>query len=300
MRLYALYIMKLIADSGGTKTEWRLISPDGTQTTYLTQGINAYFHSTESIYNILLPELLEKMLPNSSPTEIFYYGAGCATPLRQEIVSDALIRLFPDSHILVEHDLLGACRALCGDKAGIVCILGTGSNACLYDGSQLASDERSLGYILGDEGSGAYLGKQLVTAYLQNRLYPPIARQFAEQFDVTRTTILERVYRSEYPNRYLAQFSRFFLNHLDDEDCYAMIFESFADFIDRYVCTIPTHQNYPLNCTGSIAFYYKHIFERVLWAKRMQLGKVLNSPIDGLVEYHAPETLIPQTTIQNG
>ena len=279
--------MKLIADSGGTKTEWRLVTPEGTQTTYLTQGINAYFHSTESIYNILVHELLTQIPKDASPTEIFYYGAGCATEMRREIVYDALEKLFPHTQILVEHDLLGACRALCADTAGVVCILGTGSNACLYDGAQLASEERSLGYILGDEGSGAYLGKQLVTAFLQNRLYPPTARRFAEQFQVSRKEVLERIYRSEYPNRYLAQFSRFFLTNLDDEDCYAMLFESFGDFIDRYVCTIPSYQKYPIHFTGSIAFYYKYILERVLWAKRMQIGRVLNNPIDGLVAYHA-------------
>lgn len=278
--------MKLIADSGGTKTEWRLVTPEGTQTTYLTQGINAYFHTTESIYNILKPELLAHITEENLPTEVFFYGAGCSTEHRQEIVYDALKRLFPNSQLLVEHDMLGACRALCGDSAGIVCILGTGSNACVYDGKQLASEERSLGYILGDEGSGAYLGKQLVTAFLQNRLYPPIARQFAEQFQVTRANVLERVYRSEYPNRYLAQFSRFFLTHLDDEDCYALIFESFAEFIDRYVCTLPAYREYTINCTGSIAFHYRQILERVLWAKRMKLRKVINSPIDGLVDYH--------------
>jgi glucosamine kinase len=278
--------MKLIADSGGTKTEWRLVTPEGTQTTYFTQGINAYFHTTDSIYQILKPELLDKLPVEALPTEVFFYGAGCSTPLRQEIVQDALVRLLPTSTIEVEHDMLGACRALCGDSEGIVCIIGTGSNACVYDGTQLASEERSLGYILGDEGSGAYLGKQLVTAFLQNRLYPPIAREFAEQFQVTRATVLERVYRSEYPNRYLAQFSRFFLDHLHDEDCYAMVFESFAEFIDRYVCTLPAYRAYTINCTGSVAFHYRQVLERVLWAKRMKLGKVINSPIDGLVTYH--------------
>ena len=278
--------MKLIADSGGTKTEWRLVAPNGTQTTYFTQGINAYFHTTESICNIIQPELKAYLPQEAILQSIYYYGAGCATPMRQQIVQNALNQIFPESHVFVAHDLLGACKALCGDSEGIVCILGTGSNACLYDGKQVASEERSLGYILGDEGSGAYLGKQLVTAYLQNRLYPPTARRFSEQFEVTRETVLERVYRSDYPNRYLAQFSRFFLDNLDDEDCYAMIFESFAEFIDRYVCTIPHYQKYAINCTGSIAFHYKHIFERVLWAKRMSLGKVVNSPIDGLVEYH--------------
>lgn len=278
--------MKLIADSGGTKTEWRLVENDGTQTTYLTQGINAYFHTTESIFQILKTELLEKLSVANLPTDIFFYGAGCSTPLRQEIVHDAIKRLLPKAEVSVAHDLLGACRALCGDSEGIVCILGTGSNACVYDGKQLASEERSLGYVLGDEGSGAYLGKQLVTAFLQNRLYPPIARQFAEQFQVTRADVLERVYRSDYPNRYLAQFSRFFLTHLDDEDCYALVFESFAEFIDRYVCTLPAYREYTINCTGSIAFHYRHVLERVLWAKRMKLHKTINSPIDGLVAYH--------------
>ncbi|TAE13199.1 MAG: hypothetical protein EAZ95_11520 [Bacteroidetes bacterium] len=277
--------MKLIADSGGTKTEWLLIAPDGTQTSYITQGINAYFHTSESIYEILKPELLDNMNV-APPAEIFFYGAGCATADRQGMVHHALSRLFPNSQITVQHDLIGACRALCGNEAGIVCILGTGSNACLYDGNEIASEERSLGYILGDEGSGAYLGKQIVTAYLQNRLAPSIAKDFANQFDITRSELLERVYRGEYPNRYLAQFSRFFIDHLHDEDCYAMVFESFADFIDRYVCTIPNHMEYKVHCSGSVGFYYKKVFERVLWAKRMELGKVIHTPIEGLMEYH--------------
>jgi N-acetylglucosamine kinase-like BadF-type ATPase len=276
--------MKLIADSGGTKTEWKLVANNGTQTTYITQGINAYFHTSDSIYDILKPELVDKGC--EPPDEIFFYGAGCATADRQDMVQYALSRLFPNSHITVQHDLIGACRALCGDEAGLVCILGTGSNACLYDGAQIVSEERSLGYILGDEGSGAYLGKQIVTAYLQNRLAPAIAKDFANQFNITRSTLLERVYRGEYPNRYLAQFSRFFIDHLHDEDCYALVFESFADFIDRYVCTIPAHMQYKVHCSGSVGFYYKNVFERVLWAKRMEIGKVIHTPIEGLVEYH--------------
>jgi N-acetylglucosamine kinase-like BadF-type ATPase len=164
--------------------------------------------------------------------------------------------------------------------------LGTGSNACLYDGEKLISEEKSLGYILGDEGGGAYLGKQLVTAYLQNRLSRHISEAFADMYNLNRSTVLNRVYRSQYPNRYLAQFSKFLINHLDDEDCYALVFESFADFIDRYVCTLPQYMKYTINCSGSVGFYYKQVLEKVLWAKRMKIGKVVHTPMEGLVVFH--------------
>ncbi len=199
--------IKLIADSGATKAEWCLLT-GGQKKTIITQGISPYFLNTEQITDLLLKELKPK-LKNLEVDEINYYGTGCANPENARSVKKALNKVFPDAKAAVTHDLMAAARALCGRKKGIACILGTGSNSCYYDGKKIAKNSPGLCYVLGDEGSGAYLGKKAIQYYLYGTFDDELRGRFDAAYTTNTKEILENVYKKPLPNRYLAGFCRF-------------------------------------------------------------------------------------------
>jgi glucosamine kinase len=282
--------MILIADSGSTKTDWRLIDEHQQIHQYTTQGINPYFQSTEEISKVLQHELLPQLKSGMqhSKSGIHFYGAGCGTPFKKKAVEAALTVLFPASTVEINTDLLGAARALCEDKPGIAAILGTGSNTCYYDGVNIIENHASLGYILGDEGSGAHIGKLFIQAYLNKELPEGIALRFEERFKLTKDIILDNIYRQSMPNRFLASFSKFIYQNLKEQFLIDLVANSFNALFDKHILKYK-HAHLKLSCVGSVAFYYSNILRAVALNKGVHMDKIIETPIAGLTLYHLKE-----------
>jgi len=280
--------MILIADSGSTKTHWRLINDTKNSTSVTTQGINPYFQSEEDIFKILKTELLPSLNQTSSPLNIFFYGAGCGTPDKNKTVSSAISKLFPNSAIEVNNDLLAAARALCGNNKGIAAILGTGSNTCYYDGKKIAEHPESsgLGYILGDEGSGAHMGLTFIKAYLNKELPANVADKFYRSFKLDKADILDAVYKRPMPNKFLASFSLFIYENISEPFLVNLVTDCLNQFFDKHICKYAQHKNVNLNCVGSVAFYYTDLLKKVSHTKGVTIGKIIANPIDDLALYH--------------
>jgi glucosamine kinase len=277
--------MLLIADSGSTKTDWRLIDGSNKQQ-FSTQGLNPYFLSAGEIITILQNELLAQTGANIKPSEIFFYGAGCGAESKKEIVRTALILLFPKAAIEINTDLLGAARALCGTEPGIAAILGTGSNTCYYDGRNIIENRASLGYILGDEGSGAHIGKTFIQAYLNQEVPRELATRFYERFKLSTNDILDAVYKQPMPNRFLASFSKFIYQNLKEQYIIDLVVSCFEQFFDKHICKYENHKELKLSCVGSVAFYYSNILRGVALNKGVAIDKIVETPIAGLTLYH--------------
>lgn len=277
---------KLIADSGSTKTDWRIIN-ENEVIEVKTVGFNPYYQDANSIANELKTNLLPYI--NCEIHEVYYYGTGVTNDEKAQVIKDALLQVFPDlKHIEAHSDVVGAARALCGHQAGIASILGTGSNSCYFDGEKIAFQVPPLGFWLGDEGSGGHLGKSLVLAYLHNEMPAEIRTKFEEKFGVLdRLTILENAYHKPFPNRYFASFSRFIYDNLYDEFCKNLARNCFAEFFEKYIQKYPMKTESQVNFVGSVAFYYKDLISEIAETKEIRVGKVLETPIQGLVEFHS-------------
>ncbi len=276
--------MMLIADSGSSKTDWRLVNPDGSIQQYKSRGFNP-FYQTETEIGDEIAINLKPQLPEGI-TDIFYYGAGCVNPEKNDIVKRALVRSFSDAVVVVENDILGAARALCHREPGIACILGTGANSCRYDGEKIIQNIRGYGFLLGDEGSGSHLGKQLIIAYLRKELPDKLQAQFKSRFPLSEDEILDQIYKKPFPNRYLATFSKFLFHHVKEPYVYELIYNSFSVFMDKNVLTYENIEQYKVHFVGSVAFYYANILRQVANDKGVVLKNILESPIAGLTLYH--------------
>ena len=284
----------LIADSGSTKTDWLFVSPDGTQAELHTDGINPARDARDIIYNVLYHQLLTQLPlgghaaepPSKGESEgsVFFYGAGCIEPFSQT-VRDVIGELFPRWHIEVESDLLGAARAVCGHEPGIACILGTGSNSCLYDGKDIVAHTPPLGYILGDEGSGSYLGKALLNGLFKGLLPDSLKEEFCQRFDLTLPGIIERVYRHPAANAFLASLVPFIAEHLTLPAIHDMLVGAFRLFFERNIA-IYGHKEMPINCVGGIAFQFENELAEAATQENMQIGRVLRRPIESIAKYH--------------
>lgn len=277
--------VKLIADSGATKAEWCLVN-NGKKKTIITQGISPYFLNTEQITNLLLEELKPK-LKNIEVDEVFYYGTGCANINNAKSVKKAVSNVFAGAKVDVTHDLMAAARALCGHEKGIACILGTGSNSCYYNGKKIVKNSPGLGYVLGDEGSGAYLGKKVIQYYL----YGTFDDELRGRFDLTYTTnaaeILENVYKKPLPNRYLASFARFLADNRGHYMIENIIEDGLNDFFFNHLCKYRETWTLPISFAGSVAFGFKDVLQQLCNCYEFELGKVMKNPMEGLVAYHS-------------
>ncbi|MEZ4902654.1 MAG: N-acetylglucosamine kinase [Spirosomataceae bacterium] len=277
--------MILIADSGSTKTDWRLIAADGSIQQAKTVGLNPYYQDSTSIATELTQHLLP--LVQESVTDIYFYGTGCAGEEPCAIVRNGLKAVFATAEVIeVESDMLGAARGLCGHEPGIACILGTGSNNCLYDGRDIAAKIPSLGFWLGDEGSGGYLGKTLVVAFLQKEMPDDLAEKFAKRYGLNREIVLENAYKKPFPNRYFAGFSKFLFDNRSHPFAYQLVYDAFGEFLSKYVCKLADYQQNKVHFVGSIAFYYSDILRRVATEKGITVGHIMETPIAGLTLYH--------------
>jgi N-acetylglucosamine kinase-like BadF-type ATPase len=276
--------MILIADSGGSKIDWRLLRKNGTINQANTPGYNPYYQPVQdlkkSVEDVLLPIIHEKV------DKVFFYGAGVSSEKNQLTVQDALKDYFPEAKIEIGWDLLAAARALCGHEPGIACIMGTGSNSCLYDGEKIIGNVANLGWILADEGSGAYIGKRFIVDYLRKKLPPTLAEQFHARFPFHREEILERVYQHEKPSAFLASFTKFIFQHLKEPYCYQLIYESFSEFYENNVMQYENYQNLKVHFTGSVAFYFSDILRQVANDKGIVVKNILEGPIAGLTLFH--------------
>jgi N-acetylglucosamine kinase-like BadF-type ATPase len=278
--------MIIIADGGSTKTNWCLVTEEGKKVYFNTEGYNPYFSSTAYIIQSLnenLPTDLEKDLI----TEVNYYGAGCSTPEVRKIVEDAMRAVFTKSKIYIGHDLLAAARALLGTSSGFAAILGTGTNTCLYDGKDVVMNIDSGAYILGDEGSGCYIGKKLLVDYLRGYMPEAVRKNFWDTFHLTPDDVNEQVYTKPRANRFCASFSKFVYDSpVNIEYSRNLVRTSFEDFFRNLVTHYPDYQKYTFNCIGSVGYNFRNVLEEVITENGMVVGNIIRSPIDNLVKYH--------------
>jgi glucosamine kinase len=276
--------MILIADSGSTKTEWRFISEGKAGKSYISSGLNPYLLSGDDIYCLLQEEMSE--ISDMPFTKVYFYGTGCNNAEKEGVIKEALTRFLSPEEVFVESDLLAAARSLCMEEKGIACIIGTGSNSCYYDGSSIVSNVSPLGYILGDEGGGAVIGRNLLSGVLKKQLPGYVIDNFYKVYPFTRSEILENVYSKPFPNRFLGQFSKFVSDNIHVPELQAIIISGFDDFIRRNILQYPEAKELPIHFTGSIAFYFRSFLEELIKKHRLHPGKITLKPMDGLVTYH--------------
>jgi glucosamine kinase len=276
----------LIADSGSTKTDWLVATTGKTPFHLQSGGLNPFYQTREEISAILEKEVFPYI--KAPVDQVFFYGAGCADKTTSRPVYDALVDNLPSAEIIeVASDMLAAARGLCFSTPGIACILGTGANNAFYDGTRIVHSIGSLGFWLGDEGSGSYLGKTLLVHFLQNELPKDLHQQFAVTYPGTnRLAVLEKVYRQPFPNRYFATFSHFISKNIQHPFIHQLVGHAFNLFVEKYVIKHQEAERYPIHFTGSIAYHYRDILISVLESKGLTAGKIVKSPMEALFDYH--------------
>ncbi|MBL4669644.1 MAG: hypothetical protein JKY30_10330 [Flavobacteriales bacterium] len=276
--------MILVADSGSTKTDWRLIDEKGKVRQFSTIGFNPYFINSTDILSELTTSTISAIKGNVS--KVYFYAAGCSTQENKDVVREPLTTFFSNAKIEVEHDMLAAARATCSKKRGMVAILGTGANSCLYNGIEIVENVRALGFILGDSGSGADIGKTFIKAFLGGELSLEIEEKFKKEYNLNADSILDAVYKKALPNRFLAGFSHFIFNHIDNPDIQKMVEHRFELFFEKNICKYSDYENNTLHLVGSIAFVYQEVLKKVALKYNVKIGKVIKQPIEELVNYH--------------
>lgn len=275
----------LIADSGATKCEWCLINDNNRKQVVFTQGISPYFLDALQVETIIRHELVPS-LKNKPVDTIYYYGTGCSNPANAALIKKAISTVFPNAKVEVNHDLTGAARSLCGDEKGIACILGTGSNSCYFNGRQVMKNSPGLGYVLGDEGSGAYLGKKVIQYFLYDTFDEELRFRFDKMFHTNSVEILENVYKKPLPNRYLARFTLFLADNRGHYMVENIIEDGLNDFFFQHLCKYGESWKYPINFVGGVAFGFKDVVRELCETYEFELGTVLKNPMEGLVKYH--------------
>lgn len=276
--------MIIIADSGGSKIDWRLLLKNGDVKQAHTAGFNPYYQPLGHLQTVIRDSLVP--LTTEAVTKIFYYGTGVSSEKNQKLIQSAFAEHYPNAKIEIGWDLLAAARALCGHERGIACILGTGSNSCLYDGEQIIGNVANLGWILADEGSGTNLGKQIIFDYFRGNMPEKLAAQFKARFPWSREEVLEKVYQQEKPSAFLAGFAKFIFQHLKEPYCYQLVYNSFDEFYTNNVMKYSNYQQTKVHFTGSIAFYFSDVLRQVANDKGITVKNILEGPIAGLTLYH--------------
>jgi len=275
----------LIADSGSTKTEWSLCNEITLLQQFQTTGLNPFFSDEHYIADVIQKNIVSSLDINSI-TSVHFYGAGCLFEEQKNIVKKACTSLFKKAAHTVESDLLGAARALCGQEAGIACILGTGSNSCFYDGKNIVKNISSLGYILGDEGSGAHIGKMFIRAYLRKDLPEEIQAAFFDKCKLSDEEIMHKVYHELNPNRFLSSCTRFMVNYLQNDFISNLIKKSFSESFTNHICKYPQHEKHLVHFTGSVAFIFKDLLSQIAAQHKVRIGNITRSPMEGLIKFH--------------
>ncbi len=279
--------MILICDSGGTKGDWVLLSKDQDPYFFISPGFNPNSHDPEIYKNQLIE--ISRAFDKNDISKVYFYGAGCGTESRVKLVGDLLEEVFPNAKTEVEVDLLGSARATCGFHRGIACILGTGSNSGVFDGHRFVDQLHSIGYLAGDEGGGAYMGKLLVNAYFYRDFSESLTKAFEEYFPGKHDGILDGMYKSGAPNQFLGSFTLFISQHQDNPLIQAIIRKTFEDFISRQLSKYKEYQSIPVHCIGSIAHHFREPLKQVFMDHNILTGKIIARPLTELVHYHQKE-----------
>lgn len=277
--------MLVIADSGSTKCDWRIVAEDKTFIDCATMGINPYFHNEDVIENELLGSE-ELMRVAHKVKALFFYGAGCSSTELKRTAEQGLTRIFPNAEIYVDHDLVGAAFAVYEDDPCISCILGTGSNSCHFDGDIVREEVPALAYILGDEGSGSYFGKKLISDFLYKRLPQNINDALVDKFGLTKDIVVDRVYMKPHANVYLASFMKFITGFKSEPYVQDMILEGIGKFLDIHVTCYRDFETVNTHFIGSVAYYHEDILRQAAEMRNINVGKIIKKPIDGLYDYH--------------
>jgi N-acetylglucosamine kinase-like BadF-type ATPase len=275
--------MILLAESGSTKTQWSLIGLNKIEELTNTLGINPFNLTNNEIESIIRPISID--IDTKQIEAIYFFGAGCSTPKNIIKIALALQHIFACQQIEVNTDLKAACLSLAGDQAALIGLLGTGSNSCIWDGKVIVQNIPSLGYVLGDEGGGVSIGKQLVADYLKQQMPEHLSKHFSKKYKITVESVLERVYQVPMPNRYLASFAPFAEEHIDDNYCRQIIYDQFKSFIERNIIAYQHPEQYPLYFCGSIAYSHRDILEEICNEHHIIIKNIVKEPINGLSNY---------------
>lgn len=275
--------MILVADSGSSKTDWMAYTPDQTLI-FNTQGINPYFVNAFDVVKILSKNK-ELSTHANSVKEVYFFGSGCSSPDKHEIMSNGLSSFFTKAFVSVDHDLIGSAYATCGDRKGLTCILGTGSNISYFDGTEVHNGRHGLGYVLGDEGSGTYFGRKMLTSYLYRTMPIELQEIFGKTFEADKETVIHNIYQKPFPNSYLATFSRFMIAHKSHPFIQKILREGFQEFIDTNIKDYKAYKTLDCHFVGSIAFYYQDELRRACAENGIRVGKILQKPIEGIYDY---------------
>lgn len=276
--------MKLIVDSGSTKTDWAVLKADGLVERFVSKGFNPYYSSTEEI-EILITEALPVSLESLKIKDVYFYGTGCSTMENCNLVRSFLRKFFPNAAIFVEHDMVGAALALLKNKKGIACILGTGSNSCLWDGKRIVENVPSLGYLIGDEGSSVYLGKLLLRKILSGKAEGDIAQAFYEYVDMNFTQILHKIYKDPEAKQWIGCLSHFVTENINIAEIEEVAKQGFRDFIHNQISEFSGFKEVEISFLGSVAYHLQDVLREVMEEEDLKTGLILQSPMDGLIDY---------------
>ena len=279
--------MIIIADSGGSKIDWRLVRKDGRISQAHSPGFNPYYQPIDDLHQSIQQHIVS--LADETVTKVFFYGAGVSSEKNQQVIRETFSSYFKEATTFVGWDLLAAGRALCGTEPGIACIMGTGSNSCLYDGKEIVHVVANLGWILADEGSGSNIGRKFLFEYLRGKQPTSVAEKFRDKYPLTREEFLEKVYQGDRPSAFLASFTRFIHENLQEEYCYKLIYRCFTEFYEEVVMRYDRYQDYKVHFTGSIAYHFSDILRKAGADRGITVRHIMEGPIAGLTLYHQSE-----------
>ncbi len=277
--------MILVADSGSSKTDWLLRVSKDEEKQFRTAGLNPYFLGEKEIVKILQEQAVDLIAYGNDIKEIYFFGSGCSSPDRHEILSNALSQLFPKSYISVDSDLLGSAYATCGREKGLCCVLGTGSNISFFDGEDIHAGQHGLGYVLGDEGSGTWFGRALITDFLYGKMPADISKKFNDKYHADKESVIKNVYQTPYPNAYLAAFSKFLSEIRDTGYAQTLLKTGLKEFVDTDIKWYPQYQRYKCHFVGSIAYVFADELKAVCAESEIHLGKIIKQPIHDLLAF---------------
>jgi glucosamine kinase len=280
--------MVAVADGGSTKIDWVLANAAGSRVVYTTPGTNPFLLGSDEITDVLADTFRDSAI-TGEVAQVYFYGAGCSDPKRCDIMQAGLQRLFPQAELWVAHDLLGAARALCGHQPGIACILGTGSNSCLFDGHHITDNVPSLGYVAGDEGSGFDIGKRLLQHYYYREMPPDLAEAFRSGYVGDKQTVWDQMYGRQ-ANVFFASLSTFAAAHQDHPFMKALLVGCFGHYLERHVLKYAGAAELPVHFVGSVAWHYRSMVAEALASKGLKAGRFLQKPIEALVDFHLGQT----------
>ncbi|WP_454803531.1 N-acetylglucosamine kinase [Mucilaginibacter phyllosphaerae] len=277
--------MILVADSGSSKTDWLLAIPGKENRAFKSAGLNPYFLTEKEIAKIIQEQVPDMVTLANDITEIYFFGAGCSSPDRHEIVSNAISSLIPNAYVSVDSDLLASAYATCGHEKGFCCVLGTGSNISFFDGENIHDGQHGLGYALGDEGSGTWFGKALVTDYLYGNMPDDINEKFKTKYNLTKEDVIVNVYQTGRPNSYLAAFSKFLTDIRESEYGQTIIQRGLQEFVDTNIKSYLQYNKYKSHFVGSIAYVFANELKFICTQNDVHVGKIIRQPINDLLEF---------------